>query len=96
MQKLDAKFYGNVYKAKDDTKVPDEEWMVFLVKDNAFPATLEFYRQKCIELGADDDQIAALTRGIERVRVWREKNRHRLKTPDAKGELLLDQVGNKF
>jgi hypothetical protein len=36
MTKLDAKFYGNIFKAKDNSQVPDDEYVVFLAKDNAF------------------------------------------------------------
>jgi hypothetical protein len=87
--KLDAKFYGEIRKVKNDTLVPDDEYMVFLAKDNAFLPTLEFYRDECKRQGADAEQIAAVDRGIQRVRDWRLANTHRLKTPDAKGEKLL-------
>jgi hypothetical protein len=89
MTKLDAKFYGTVYKAKDDSEVPDDEWMVFLVKDSAFAPTLNFYRQKCVEFGCDAEHIAAVDRTIERLKAWRAANPHRLKIPDAAGERLL-------
>jgi len=88
MTKLDAKFYGTIRKVKDDSVVPDDQYMVFLAKDNAFPETLLFYRDKCIELGADKEHIDSVTRTIERVDAWRAANRHLLKTPDAKGEKL--------
>lgn len=87
--KLDAKFYGAIVKAKDGTIVPEDEYVVFLAKDNAFAAILPAYRDKCVELGADDEQIDAVNRMINRLRVWREKNPQRLKVPDAKGEKLL-------
>jgi hypothetical protein len=38
--KLDAKFYGDLRKVKDGSAVPDDEWAVFLAKDNAFAAIL--------------------------------------------------------
>lgn len=87
--KLDAKFYGEIRKAKDNSVVHPDEYMVFLAKDNAFPATLQFYRTKCVELGCDDEHIAAVDRTIERLDAWREKYPDRLKKPDAKGENLL-------
>jgi len=34
--KLDAKFFGEIFKAKDHSRVPDDEYAVFLAKDNAF------------------------------------------------------------
>lgn len=87
--KLDAKFYGEIRKAKDDTRVPDDEYVVFLAKDNAFAAILPLYAAKCAELGCDPDQIAAIDRMVDRVLAWRAANPDRLKNPDAKGERLL-------
>jgi hypothetical protein len=42
--KLDAKFYGEIRKVKDDSIVPDDQYIVFLVKDDAFALTLPIYR----------------------------------------------------
>jgi hypothetical protein len=89
MEKLDAKFYGTIRKVKDDTVVPEDQWMVFLAKDNAFPPTLQFYYEECVRLGADAEHLAAVERTISRVKVWREVNQSKLKVPDAKGEKLL-------
>ena len=88
--KLDAKFYGIIFKAKDGSVVPDDEWVAFLVKDNAFAEILPLYRNKCIELGCDQEQIQSINRMIDRVLAWRVANPDRLKNPDAKGEKLLD------
>ncbi len=87
--KLDAKFYGEIRKVKDDSIVPDDEYVVFLAKDNAFAETVRFYRRACELLGADQEQIDAVDRMIERIDDWRTANAHRLKVPDAKGEKLL-------
>ena len=87
--KLDAKFYGEIRKVKDDSLVPDDEYIVFLAKDNALPATLHFYRENCVSIGADDEQIKAVSRMIKRLEEWRAANPDRLKVPDAKGEKLL-------
>jgi len=87
--KLDAKFAGVIFKAKDGSIVPDDEYVVFLAKDNAFAAVLPLYRDKCVELGADADQVAAVDRMIARLNIWRQNNQHRLKVPDAKNEKLF-------
>lgn len=87
--KLDAKFYGEIRKAKDNSIVHPDEYMVFLAKDNAFAAVLPVYRAICVSLGADEEHIAAVDRTIERLTAWREKYPDRLKVPDAKGETLL-------
>lgn len=87
--KLDAKFNGVVFKVKDGTIVPDDEYMVFLAKDNAFLPTLRFYHTECVRIGADEEHIAAVSRTLDRLIEWRAHNQHRLKVPDAKGEKLL-------
>lgn len=89
-EKLDAKFYGNIYKAKDDSRVGDDEYVIFLAKDNAFAAVLPQYREKCVEMGADAEQIAAVDAMLERLHAWREAHPERLKVPDAAGEKLLN------
>lgn len=89
LAKLDAKFSGVIFKVKDGSIVTDDEYMVFLAKDNAFMPTLRFYRTECERLGADAEHLAAVDRTIERLTEWRRVNLHRLKVPDAKGELLV-------
>lgn len=89
--KLDAKFYGEIRKAKDDSIVPEDQWMVFLVKDEAFLPTLIFYHETCKLMGADAQHLAAVERTIERAKLWRRENGHLIKVPDAAGEKLLDQ-----
>jgi hypothetical protein len=90
MKKLDAKFEGVIVKVKDGSIVPSDQWTVFLAKDNAFAAVLPDYRDKCIELGCDAEQIARVEQMITRVNVWREANPDKLKNPDAANERLLD------
>jgi hypothetical protein len=87
--KLDAKFYGQIRKIKDDSVVPDDEYIVFLAKDEAFARTLPMYLQWCINLGADSEQVAAVKRMIDRLNIWRDQHPNRLKVPDAAGEKLL-------
>ena len=89
MKKLDKKFIGPIVKVKDGTVVPDDQWVAFLAKDNAFYAILPAYRAKCVELGCDDEQINAVERMIDDVELWRQKNPSLCKNPDAKGEKLL-------
>lgn len=87
--KLDAKFYGEIRKVKNDEIVPEDEYVVFLAKDNAFAEVLPEYLSICLRKGADFEQIQAVTRMIERVHYWRLANYDRCKMPDAKGEKLL-------
>ena len=87
--KMDKKFYGEIRKVKDDSIVPDDEYIVFLVKDNAFAIVLPMYRAQCGLLGADDDQLRMVDEMIERVYQWRLAHPDRCKTPDAAGERVL-------
>jgi hypothetical protein len=89
MQKLDAKFSGVIFKIKDGSIVTDDEYVVFLAKDAAFWNTLNFYYEECKRLGADKEQLAAVSRMLERLRTWRDANHNRIKVPDAKGERLV-------
>jgi cytochrome c oxidase assembly protein Cox11 len=89
MNKLDAKFYGEIRKVKDDSVVPDDEYVVFLAKDTAFAQVLPMYRSICQQLGCDVEQLQAVDRMIDRMRMWRAANQERLKIPDAAGEKLL-------
>lgn len=83
LQPLDGKFQGKVFRNLDGTEVPPDQFVVFLAKDNAFPATLAFYRQECERIGAGPEQLAAVDRLIQRVDAWRLANKDQLKIPDA-------------
>jgi hypothetical protein len=73
--KLDAKFYGEIRKAKDDSLVPADEYVVFLAKDDAFAAILPHYRTMCHAMGATAEQLQAIDRMIERLEFWRSNTR---------------------
>ena len=89
MEKLDKKFDGVIYKVKDMSLVSPDQWVCFLAKDNAFVRTLPHYREKCIELGCDEEQIAAVDAMIEQVYRWRSQNPDLCKNPDLMGEERL-------
>lgn len=86
--KLDGKFHGIIAKNKDGTVVPQDQWMVLLAKDNAVPATLDFYLLECRRQGAAPEQLDAVIAMIDRVRAWRAANPTLCKIPDVQtGEL---------
>lgn len=89
MKKLDAKFYGTIFKAKDNSPVGEDEYVVFLAKDTAFAHILPLYRAECVKLGADEQQIAAVDAMLVRLAEWRADHPDRLKVPDAANERLL-------
>jgi hypothetical protein len=87
--KLDGKFHGIIAKNKDGSIVPQDQWIVFLAKDNAFPPTLIFYREQCRLAGAAMDQLRAVDEMINRVEAWRRANPEKCKTPDVQaGEIV--------
>lgn len=83
MSRLDGKFEGVVRRVRDGEIIPEDQFVVFLAKDNAFPATLRFYRQECERIGAEREQLEAVDRLIARVDLWRAENADSLKIPDA-------------
>lgn len=95
--KLDDKVSGILHRDKDGSFIPPDEYVVFRPQDNAFPATLRFYRAECLRLGCDLAQITALDQLIARVDDWRQKHPERLKLADAEpGEcrgVTADMVG---
>jgi hypothetical protein len=59
-----------------------------LAKDNALPATLEFYEQECIRQGAAPEQVQAVAEMRQRLTKWRNDHGSMCKTPDVQpGEL---------
>jgi hypothetical protein len=92
MSKLDGKFKGTIFREKDGAEVPNDSYMIFLARDNAFPATLQFYRQECERLGADLPQLYAVDELIRRVASWRKAHPKELKIPDVDpGELSWER-----
>jgi len=93
MRKLDAKFYGRIHKAKDDSLVPEDQYVVFLAKDSVFAAMFldhkTGYLARCKQADCDEEQIAAVEAMADRLKEWREVNWMTTKAPDAKGERLL-------
>lgn len=87
--KMDKKFFGAVFKVKDDSLVQDDEYITFLVKDDCFDEVLPQYLSACVQHGCDDDQVREVEKLVDRVAEWRDRNSHRLKKPDAQGETLL-------
>lgn len=88
-QKLDGKFHGVIVKNKDQSIVPQDQWVVFLAKDNAFPATLRFYKAECQRLGVGMDQLQAVDDMICRLEQWRAENKKLCKVLDVQlGEIV--------
>lgn len=86
-QPLDGKFHGRVFRNRDNKE--EEVFVVFVPRDRFLVETLEHYRTLCHNGGADEEQVAAVMRLIERVEAWQAANKDKVKTPDAEpGECL--------
>lgn len=94
--KLDSKHVSpnGIFKVKNGVRLPDDQWVLFSPKDNAFAAVLPAYRDKLIELGASAAQVQAVNALIDRVDQWRAAHPERCKVADIDpGEPLLDGEG---
>jgi len=58
--------------------------VLFVAKDAALPATLEFYKQECISLGCNAEHIASVELLIGRVMEFQNENESRV--ADTVGE----------
>jgi hypothetical protein len=86
--KLDSKVHGIIIKNKDNTIIPDDEYIVFRPSDNAVPDMLAFYHRACLAAGASVEQIKAVQGLMDRVREWRLAHPGRCKVADVQpGEL---------
>lgn len=91
--KLDAKTYieGHLRKVKDDSIIPDDEWVVFYARDDCLPSLLALYEQMLRDRKADDRQIEAVRRLRGRVITWRQIHPEKCKVPDIDvGEKLWE------
>jgi hypothetical protein len=80
---LDGKVHGVLFKNKDNTPIPPDEFVVFRPSDNAFHAVLPVYLAMCATHGVDPEQLAAVKHLIEKVELWRKNHPERLKYPDC-------------
>lgn len=88
MLTLDSKVHGHIFKNKDNTEIPPDEFIVFRPHDNAVLAMLQFYRQTLTIQGAGIEQLLSVDRLIYRVETWRKLHPERCKVADVEpGEL---------
>ena len=91
MKKLDQKFDGVIFKVKDGSIVPPDQYIVFLAKDNAVPAMLQVYLRQCEIRECPRAQLEAVRKLIDQVGKWRDENVDLCKNPDVIiGEALLE------
>jgi hypothetical protein len=57
--------------------------MVFLARDQALPRTLVYYREECMNLGAQPEQLKAIDLLIERVLHYQHEHASQVKVADV-------------
>lgn len=75
--KLDAKVHGVLMKDKDDTIIPEDEYIVFRPSDNVVPSMLCYYYRECRNRGASNELLDAITALQRRVDMWRRAHPER-------------------
>lgn len=79
---IDRKFKIVAEQSITKAKHTEKDAVLFLAKDKALPATLDFYREECERLGADPDQIQGVLKLIERVKEYQAKHAKKVKVAD--------------
>jgi hypothetical protein len=91
MYKLDGKFYGRIWREKDGSEVPPDQFIVFLARDRALIPTLEYYRTQCELLGCGIPQLMAVNDLLCRVQQWQTDHPDQMKVPDVDpGEISVN------
>jgi len=87
-QQLDGKFYGVIWRRRDDK--PEQDVVCFVPRDKLLTSLLEHYKFLCSEIGGTARQVSAVHMLIERCKAWRESHSHLMKVPDvAEGEKIV-------
>lgn len=79
----DGKFYGKLYKLKDNTPVSMEEVVVFAMWDKNIIPTLQKYYQFCKASGCAKEQLLGVENLIYRANQWQQKNPKAVKIADV-------------
>jgi hypothetical protein len=91
VQNLDSKAYGVLFRTKDNTPIPPDEYIVFRVYDKALVSTLSHYLNECRALGADERHLEGVSQLLAKVLGWQNAHPDRMKVPDVEsGERMLD------
>jgi hypothetical protein len=89
---IDRKFLIDARCMEHGHTHTEHDSVLFLAKDKALPATLEFYKQECIRLGAEPPQMLGVELLIERVKKWQETFSNNVRVADIDlpvGESIL-------
>lgn len=79
---IDRKFKIVAENATTSKQHTERDAVLFLAKDKALPATLEFYREECQRLGAEPTFLDSVGKLIGRVKEFQAKHPKKVKVPD--------------
>jgi hypothetical protein len=80
---IDRKFTFCATCCEHDHMHSHMDALVFLAKDKALPATLAYYRDECLTLGAKEEQIKGIDLLIERVLRYQHEHPEKVKVADV-------------
>ena len=79
----DGKFYGTLFKMKDDSPVSMDEVVVLAIWDKNIIPTLQKYYQFCKASGCAKEQLLGVENLIYRANQWQQKHPERVKIADV-------------
>ena len=86
---VDWKFRIDATALHNGKHYTERDAVLLLCKDRAVPATLRFYREECVRLGCQENQLRAVDLLIGRVERWQADHPERLKVADIDGDEAL-------
>jgi hypothetical protein len=83
MERIDRKFTITATCTEHDHTFTEIDSVLFLAKDKALPATLQFYRAECERIGAGLYQLMGIDLLIQRVLRFQRERPDLVKVPDV-------------
>ncbi|MBI4714426.1 MAG: hypothetical protein HY760_00505 [Nitrospirae bacterium] len=83
---IDKKYKISAVAVEHGHPHTERDAVLFLAKDKALPVTLAFYRSRCAELGARQEQLIAIDLLIVRVMEYQDKHPEEVKVADINPE----------
>lgn len=80
---IDRKFVIEATCQEHTHEYDEHHAVLFLAKDKALPATLQFYRAECERIGAAPAQLDGIDLLLGRVERYQAANPHVVKVPDV-------------
>lgn len=87
--KVDWKFRIQAHALHNGKMYSEDDSVLFLCKDRALLPTLRHYRDFCVALGCEENQLRAIALLIGRVEQWQREHPELLKVADIEGDEAL-------